>query len=53
MNDKDIKILNDNNLIDRIIYFDSDGDMSSVTAGHDRMLLNKQCLRHDRKESNE
>ena len=53
MNDTEIKILNDNNLINRNISFDSDGDMSSVTDGHDKMLLNKQCLRHDRKESNE
>jgi len=40
LNDNDIKILNDNNLIDKNISFDSDGDMSSVTAGHDRILLN-------------
>ena len=53
LNDNDITILNDNNLIDRNISFDSDGDMSSITAGHDRKLLNKQCLRHNRKESNE
>ena len=52
LNDNDIEILNENNLIDRNISFDSDGDMSSITAGHDKKLLNKQCLRHDRKESN-
>ena len=27
--------------------------MSSITASHDRKLLNEQCLRYDRKESNE
>ena len=27
--------------------------MSSITNGHERKLLNKKCLRHDRKEINE
>ena len=27
--------------------------MSSITASHDRKLLNKQCLRYDRKECHE
>ena len=53
LNDNDIKILNDNNLIDKNISLDSDGDMSSITASHDRKLLNKQCLRYDRKECHE
>ena len=53
LSDNDTKILDDNNVSDENIPFDSDTDMSSITTAYENKLLNKQCLPYDRNENNE
>ena len=48
-----MKILDDNNVTDENMSFDSVADMSSITTTYENKLLNKQCLPYDRYVNNE